>query len=191
MKKAPSSRFDKLMNGLLFLDLLVYAAFLIYFILCGMENLTAFFLLLAAAYPLGLILWVLSLVHALTIFFRRDADGFDIFLGISEVVLTLALTPGVFTLWRTLLSDPGLVFSYFNQEFFFRSWMLARLLTIYLLFLRGIVGRFLRPEAVEPLKVEDLSMEMRRVGREDPLASMVQMTEETGSHIDPQEKPKD
>lgn len=136
---------DRILRILMTIDLVFYLAL---FAILRIQNFSDFrllFLYPAFGYPLSLILWVLWIWSLWGLYFRRPVEGRELFFGFLGLAFALSLTPAVFSCWRTLAEDPGLIFEFLMQKELMATMILARWLEVAYLLLDSFLGK--RPKA--------------------------------------------
>lgn len=149
------TRLGKLLSLLLLVSLLLFGAILI-LVFLNLGNAQWSIVLLSLNYPLNAVIWLLLALHVLMIFLRKDADGSDVLIGVAEAVLLCCMTPEVFTAWQAFTKDPGLLFSLFREPLYFRFWVLARMVSVFVLLVKFVGPKWLKKAPKPPLTWSDV-----------------------------------
>lgn len=149
------TRLGKLLSLLLLVSLLLFGTILV-LVFMNWGNAQWSIVLLSLNYPLSAVIWVLLAVHVTAIFLRREADGSDVLIGVAEAILLCCMTPEIFTAWQAFTKDPSLLFGLFREPLDFRFWVLARMVTFFVLLVKFVGPKWLKKETQPPLTLEDI-----------------------------------
>lgn len=127
-------RGQRIINILMTVDFIFYLGL---FLIMKMRNFRDFRLLFmypAFGYPLSVLIWVGLFIQIISIFMDKEAGGRDVIKGLFAVIILAILSPQVFILWKSLLEDPGLIFTFISNKFIMSCIIITRCLEpIYLL----------------------------------------------------------